>query len=198
MNIAAAKKIPWLFCVGSLLLFCSWLSEKHFESQAKGQREDMDRIQARMSSNHTIAQIWYSHIRQLETQPQKNDEAIAMASIFYMEFTLNVLQGAVAWGNENLEQRREFAEFREKKLENAKAAYSEKNFEKVVAIAATLRAFELQSANALISSYYAKYNTISEQEREANMWLRVFYIIGAALVGIAFARERFAESKNST
>ena len=147
--LKALRKLPWLYCIGSVLLFCSWLSEKHFQYEAKNRREDLDRLQVRMSSNHNIAQVWYSHIRLLDAQPEKNVEAIAMASLFYMEFTLNVLQSAVAWGNENIAQRKQFAEFREIRLEGAKAAYREKDYGKVISHAAQLRALELQAAGLL-------------------------------------------------
>lgn len=190
--ITALRKLPWLYCIGSLLLFGSWLSEKHFEYEAKNRREDLDRLQVRMSSNHNIAQVWYSHIRLLDSQPEKNVESIAMASLFYMEFTLNVLQSAIAWDNENMNERRQFAEFREGRLEQSKAAYREKDYVRVIANAAQLRALELQSAATLVPRNYRRYNELEEEERRWNSRLRVLYVLGAFLIGAAFVRDRLS------
>ncbi len=195
--LSVLRKLPLLYCIGSLLLFCSWLSEKHFEYEAKNRREDLDRIQVRMSSNHTIAQVWYSHMRLLHSQPEKNVEAIAMASLFYMEFTLNVLQAAVAWDNENMNERNQFAEFRENRLESAKAAYREKEYGKVISHADQLRDIELQSAGVLVPRNYKRYNEIEDEERRWNSLLRIFYVLGAVLVGVAFVRERWAKASSA-
>ncbi|MDI1240094.1 MAG: hypothetical protein PSV26_21645 [Polaromonas sp.] len=194
--LSVLRKLPWLYCIGSLLLFCSWLSEKHFEYEAKNRREDLDRLQVRMSSNHTIAQVWYSHIRLLDSQPERNFEATAMASLFYMEFTLNVLQSAVAWDNENMSERNQFAEFRENRLESAKAAYREKDYDKVISHAAQLRALELQSAGVLVPRNYKRYNELEDEERRWNSRLRIFYVFGALLVGVAFVRERSVKASS--
>jgi hypothetical protein len=188
--LAKLRQLPWLYCIGSVLLFLSWLSEKQFEYDAKSRRENLDRLQIMMTGNHTIAQVWYSHIRLLDSQAEKNQEAIAMASLFYMEFTLNVLQSAVAWDNDDLASRQAFAEFREQRLQTAKAAFRDKDFQQVIKTAAQLRALELQSAGILVPRNYKRYGELEADERRWNLRLRVSYILGALLIATALVRSK--------
>ena len=94
----------------------------------------------------------------LGTQEPKNSQAIAFASLWYMEFTVNALQSAVAWGNENLAERKKFVEMRQSELESAKAAFRDGQYEKVMSLASHLRTAELQSASRLASANSEHFN----------------------------------------
>ena len=190
MKRLAWKNIPWLYCIGSVLFLLSWLSDKQFEQEFMRKREELERLQRHISSNHNIAQLWYSHMLLLDTQEPKNSQAIAFASLWYMEFTLNALQSAVAWGNENITERKKFAEIWQSDLEPAKAAFRDGQYAKVSPLASHLRTVELQSASRLAS---ANNQHFSEIEAQKNFWgwlVRVFYVIGAGLIGFAFVRDR--------
>ena len=186
----AWKNIPWLYCIGSVLFFLSWLGEKQFEQEFMRKREELERLQRHISSNHNIAQIWYSQIHLLDTQEPKNFQAIAFASLWYMEFTLNVLESAVAWGNENMAERKKFAELRQSWLEAAKPAFRDGQYAKVISTASHVRSLELQSAGRLASANSQHFSEIEAQKSFWGWLVRVFYVIGAGLIGFAFVRDR--------
>ena len=190
MRRLAWKNIPWLYCIGSALFLFSWLSEKQFEQEFTGKREELERLQHRVSSNQNIAQLWYSHMLLLDSQEPKNPQAIAFASLWYMEFILNALQSAVAWGEENMAERKKFAEIGQSDLEPAKTAFREGQHAKVISIASHVRAIELRSAGRLASANNQHFSEIEARKKFWDWVVRVFYVIGAGLVGLAFVRDR--------
>jgi len=186
----AWKDIPWLYCIGAVLFFLSWLSEKPLEQEFTRKREELERLQRHISSNHNIAQLWFSHVLLLGTQEPKNSQAIAFASLWYMEFTVNALQSAVALGTENITERQKFVEMRLSELESAKAAFRDGQYEKVMSMASHLRTGELQWASRLASANSQRFNEIEAQKNFWGWLVRVFYVIGVGLIGFAFIRSR--------
>ena len=186
----AWKDIPWLYCIGAALFLFSWLSEKQLEQEFTRKRQELERLQRHISSNHNIAQLWFSHMLLLGTREPKNSQAIAFASLWYMEFTVNALQSAVAWGNENLAERKKFVEMRQSELESAKATFRDGQYEKVMSLASHLRTAELQSASRLASANSEHFNEIEAQKRFWGWVVLVLYVIGAGLIGFAFIRSR--------
>ena len=186
----AWRDIPWLYCIGAALFFLSWLAEKQLEQEFSRKREELERLQRHISSNHAIAQLWFSDMLLLGTQEPKNSQAIAFASLWYMEFMLNALQSAAAWGDENMAERKKFVEMRQSELESAKAAFRDGQYEKVMSLASHLRTAELQSASRLVSANSQHFNKI-EAQRDFWGWLvLVSYVIGAGLIAFAFIRSR--------
>jgi hypothetical protein len=186
----AWRDLPWLYCIGAVLFFLTWLSEKQLEREFTRKHEELERLQRHIWSNQNIAQLWFSHMLLLSSQEPKNSQAIAFASLWYMEFTLNALESAVAWGNENIPERRKFAEMRQSQLEPAKVAFQDAQYAKVTSLASHIRTFELQSASRLASANHQHFKEI-EAQRDFWGWLvRVFYVIGAGLIGFAFVRSR--------
>jgi hypothetical protein len=193
----AWKDLPWLYCVGAVLFFFSWLGEKQLEQEFTRKREELERLQRHISSNHNIAQLWFRHMLLLDTQEPKHPQAIAFASSWYMEFTVNALQSAVAWGDEDITERKKFAETRQSELQSAKAAFRDGQYPKVALMAAHLRTVELEWASRLAS---ANSRHVNEIEARGNVWgwlVRVFYVIGAGLIGFAFIRSRLRATDSS-
>ena len=186
----AWRNIPWLYCIGAVLFFLSWLGEKQLDQDFARKREELERLQRQSSSNNSIAQLWFSHMLLLSGQEPKNSQAIAFASLWYMEFMVNALQSAMASGNESIAERKKFAEMRQSELESAKSAFRDGQYPKVMSLASHLRTAELQYASRLASAN-AQY--LNEIEAQKNLWdwlVRVSYVIGAGLVGFAFIRGR--------
>ena len=186
----AWKNIPWLYCIGSVLLFLGWLGEKQFEQEFMHKRDELERLERRISSNRTGSQLWYSHMHLLDAQEPKNLQAVAFASLWYMEFTLNGLQSSVAWSDENTAQRNKFAELRLSTLEAAKPAFRDGQYAKVISMASHVRAVELQSMGRLVSENDQHFKELQAQE---NLWgwlVGAFYVIGAGLIAVAFIRDR--------
>jgi len=193
----AWKDIPWLYCIGAALFLFSWLSEKQLDQEFTRKREELERLQRHISSNHAIAQLWFSQMLLLGTQEPKNSQAIAFASLWYMEFMLNALQSAVAWGNENMAERKRFVEMRHSELESAKAAFRDGQYEKVMSLASHLRTAELQSASRLASTNSQHFNEIAAQRTFWGWVVLMLYVIGAGLIGFAFVRSRWRARDSS-
>jgi len=186
----AWKDIPWLYCIGLALLLLSWLGEKKFEQEFMHERGELERLQRQTWSNHTNAQLWYGHILVLDSQTPKNSQATAFASLRYMEFMLNALESGVAWGSANMAERKKFAELRQSALEPAKAAFRERQYEKVISRASHLSTVEIESAGRLA---WPNGRYFGETEAQRNFWgwlFRVSCVIGASLIGFAFVRDR--------
>lgn len=184
------KAFPWLYCIGATVLLLSWLGEKHLDRDFTRKRDELDRLQRQVSSNHNIGQLWFSHMLLLSAQEPKNPQAIAFASLWYMEYALNALDFTVAWGNENTAERKKFAELRQSQLEPAKAAFEAGQYEKVTTLASHVRTFELRSASRLAS---ANSQRLSEIDGQRDFWgwvIQVLYVVGAGLIGFAFVRSR--------
>ncbi len=192
----AWKEIPWLYCIGAVLFVLSWLIEKPLEHDFTRKREELERLQRHISSNHNIAQLWFSHMLLLGTQEPKNSQAIAFASLWYMEFTVNALQSAGALGNENVSERKKFAEMRQSELDSAKTAFQDGQYAKVMSMASHLRTVELQWAGRLASANLRHFDEIESQRNFWGWLVRVFYVVGAGLIGFAFIRSRL-HARNS-
>jgi hypothetical protein len=186
----AWKDFPWLYCIGAVLFFLSWLGEKQLEQEFTRKHDELERLQRQVSSNLNIAQLWFSHMLLLSAQEPKNSQAIAFASLWYMEFTLNALESAVAWGDKGLPDRKKFAEMRQTQLEPAKAAFQDGQFAKVASLASHIRTFELQSADRLASAINQHFKEIEARKDFWGWLVRVFYVIGAGLIGFALIRSR--------
>jgi hypothetical protein len=186
----AWKDIPWLYCIGAVLFFLSWVSEKQLEQEFTRKRDELERLQRHIASNQNIAQLWFSHMLLLSAQEPKNSQAIAFASLWYMEFALNALESAVAWGDKSMPDRKEFAEMRQTQLEPAKAAFQDAQYGKVSSLASHVRTFELRLADRLASANYQHFKEIEAQKDFWSWLVRVFYVIGAGLVGFALIRSR--------
>jgi hypothetical protein len=192
----AWRDIPWLYCIGATLFLLSWLGEKQLDQEFTRKREELERLQRHISSNHNIAQLWFSHMLLLGAQEPKNSQASAFASLWYMEFTVNALQSAVALGNETMAERRKFAEMRQSELEYAKAAFRDGQYAKVTSMASHLRTLELQWTSRLTSANSQRFDEIEAQKDLWGWLVRVFYVIGAGLIGFAFIRGRL-RARNS-
>ena len=190
----AWKNVPWLYCIGSALLFVTWLGEKQFEQEFVQEREELARLERRISSNRSISQLWYSHMHLLDAQEPKNLQAIAFASLWYMEFTLNGLQSSVAWSDENTAQRNKFAELRLSTLEAAKPAFRDGQYAKVISMASHVRAVELQSTGQLVSENDRYFKELQAREIFRDWLVRAFYVAGAGLIAFAFIRDRLRAS----
>jgi hypothetical protein len=186
----AWKDFPWLYCIGATLLLLSWLGEKHLDRDFARKRNELERLQRQVSSDHNVGQLWFSHMLLLSAQEPKNPQAIAFASLWYMEYTLNALDSAVAWGNENMAERRKFVEVRQSQLVPAKAAFEAGQYEKVTTLASHVRTFELQSASRLASANAQRLTEIDAQRGFWDWVISGVYVIGAGLIGFAFVRSR--------
>jgi hypothetical protein len=193
----AWRDIPGLYCIGAALLLFSWLSDKRLEQEFTRQREELERLQRHISSNHNIAQLWFGNMLLLGAQEPKNSQAIAFASLWYMEFMLNALQSAVASGDGNIAERKKFVEARQSELESAKAAFRDGQYEKVTSLASHLRTAELQSASRLASANSQHFNEIEARKNFWSWLVLVFYVIGAGLVAFAFIRGRLRARDSS-
>ena len=190
MKRLAWKNIPWLYCIGSVLFLLSWLGEKQFEQGFMRKRDELERLQRHISSNRNIAQLWYSHMHLLDTQESKNSQAIAFASLWYMEFTLNALQSTAASGSESMTERKKSAEIWQSDLESAKAAFRDGQYAKVISRASHLRTAELQSADRLATADDKHFSEIEAQRNFGGWLFLALYVIGAGLIGFAFVRDR--------
>ena len=88
----AWKDFPWLYCIGAILFLLFWLGEKHLERDFTRKRDEIERLERQISFNHNMGQLWFSHMLLLSAQEPKNPQAIAFASLWYMEYTVNALQ----------------------------------------------------------------------------------------------------------
>lgn len=186
----AWKDLPWLYCVGAALFLLAWLGEKELDRGFARQRDALERLQHQVASNRNLAQVWFSHMLLLGPHEPKNSQAVAFASLWYMEFALSALESAAAWGDENAAERKRLAEIAQSVLEPAKAAFRDGQYEKVASLASHVRSVELQGSGRLAS---ANYRHIAEIEAQNDFWarlVRALYVVGAGLVGLAFVRSR--------
>jgi len=185
----AWQDFPWLYCIGALVFLLAWLGEKQLDQQFSRKRDELERLQRQASSDHTIAQLWFSHMLLLGSQEPKKSQAVAFASLWYMEFTLRALEAAATWGG-NTAERKKFAEMWQTLLEPAKAAFRDGQYDKVTSLASHMRTAELQSATRLASANGQYLKEIEAQRDFRGRLVLVFYVIGAGLIGFAFVRGR--------
>jgi hypothetical protein len=143
------------------------------------------------------SQLWFGNMLLLGSQEPKNSQAIAFASLWYMEFMLNALQSAVAWGDGNIAERKKFVEARQSELESAKVAFRDGQYEKVMSLASHLRTAELQTAGRLASANSQRFNEIEARKSFWSWLLLVLYVIGAGLIAFAFIRGRLRTRDSS-
>lgn len=53
--------------------------------------------------------------------------------------------------------------------------------------------WDAQPLTLLVPRNYEHYNELEDEERSWNSRLRVFYVLGALIIGVAFVRERIAK-----
>jgi hypothetical protein len=192
MKHFAWRGIPWLYCVGAALFLFSWLVEKHFEQEFARQRDHLQRLEHQISSNRNVAQVWYSHMHLLGAQESKGsqDKAIAFASLWYMEFTVNALQAALAWGDESAAEQKKLVEGWQADLESARGAFRDGQYAKTITRASHVRSTELQWANRFASGYTRQFREIEAQKDLRDWIVRILYVVAAGLIGFAFVRDR--------
>lgn len=188
----ALREVPWLYCVGAALFLSAWLVEKHFEQQFARGHGQLQRLERQISSNRNIAQVWYSHMLLLGGQESKGsqEKAIAFASLWYMEFAVNALEAAVAWGDENAAEQKKLVESWHADLELAKTAFRDGQYAKTTSRASHLRSTELQWADRLASGYAQPLREIEAQKDLRDWIVRILYVVAAGLIGFAFVRDR--------
>ena len=188
----AWREIPWLYCVGAALFLFSWLADRHFEQEFARQRDQLQRLQHQISSNRNIAQVWYSHMHLLGAQESKGsqDKAIAFGSLWYMEFTVNALRAAVAWGDEDAAEQKKLAESWEADVESAKAAFQDGQYAKTILKGSHMRSTELQWTDRLASGQGQRFREIEAQKDLRDWIVRTLYVVAAGLIAFAFVRDR--------
>jgi hypothetical protein len=192
MKRLAWRHIPWLYCVGATLFLLSWLGEKQSEKEFARKHDHLLRLEHQLSTNRSIAQLWYSHMHLLGAQQPKGsqDQAVAFAALWYMEFTVNALQAAVAWGDENAAEQKKLVESRRADLEAAKTAFRDGQYAKAITISSHLRSTELQWADRLASGNSPHFRALEAQKDLRDWIFRILYLVAAGLIGFAFVRDR--------
>jgi hypothetical protein len=192
MKHLAWRNIPWLYCAGAVLFLLSWLVGKHFEQEFARKHDHLQRLEHQVASNRNAAQVWYSHMHLLGTQESKGsqEKAIAFASLWYMEFAVNALLAAVAWGDENAVEQKKLVENWQADLESARGAFRDGQYAKTVSRASHLRATELQWAERLASGHSQHFREIEAQKDLRDWIVWILYVVAAGLVGFAFVRDR--------
>jgi len=58
------KKVPWLICLGSVLLFTSWILQNYLQSSWAGEKEYLDKTQILVSSEEGQMNEWLTFLLQ--------------------------------------------------------------------------------------------------------------------------------------
>jgi hypothetical protein len=192
MKRLAWRNIPWLYCVGAALFLLSWLGEKQSGKELARKHDQLLRLERQLSSSRGIAQLWYSHMHVLGVQQPKGsqDQAIAFASLWYMEFTVNALQSAVAWGDENAAEQKKLVESWQADLESARTAFRDGQYARAMTRASHLRSTELRWADRLAAGNSQHFRELEAQQDLRDWIFRILYVFAAGLIGVAFVRDR--------
>jgi hypothetical protein len=187
-----ARTIPWLYFVGAVLFLLAWLVGKHFDQQFARKHDQLQRLEQQISSSRNIAQVWYSHMHLLGAQESKGsqEKAVAFASLWYMEFTMNALQAAVAGGSESPEEQKKLLEAWQADLESAKTAFRDGQYAKAISRGSHLRSIEFQWVDRLASGNAQRFREIEARKDQEDWGVRILCIVAAGLVGFAFVRDR--------
>lgn len=187
-----ARTIPWLYSVGAVLFLLAWLVGKHFDQEFARKHDQLQRLERQISSSRNIAQVWYSHMHLLGAQESKGsqEKAVAFASLWYMEFTVNALQAAVAGGNDDPAEQKKVVEGWQAELESAKAAFRDGQYARTILMASHLRSTELKWADRLASGNAQRFREIEARKDLQDWGVRILYVVAAGLIGFAFVRDR--------
>jgi hypothetical protein len=185
------ERLPIMYCLGSLLLFLSWVSDYEFQQKQRASREEIDQARTRIAINDALANTWLSTLVQLEAMNAEPHQK-ASAALQYVNFSGQVMSAAASEAIGVVDKRLGIAESRRELVRTTVARMKRGEYPAVIRTAYEMREIEEAVATVITDAIAVKYRRVEAKERRANWFVRFFYIAGAILVAIAFIRDRLS------
>lgn len=187
---ALRGKIPLLYCVGSILLFGSWICQNQFEQGWRRQRDDLDNLQFRASANEQMANTWFSTLLQLQAADASAADR-SSAALQYVAFMGNVFSASMSAGETDEAVRNNIGRNREAYLQDTLKAHQARDYEHVLANADRMRKSEEAVSRVISVGNLNRRNALQAAEDTWNFWFRALFVAGSILLAMTFLRDAY-------
>ena len=185
------RRIPVLYCIGSLFLFGAWVSESQFERGWRNQREELDHLQFRASINEVLANTWFATLMQLQSSGASPAEQ-SSAALQYVNFVGNVFSASMSQAETDAAVRDNIGRNREAYLQDTLQAHQAGNNAHVLENANPMRKAEEVMSRVISAGNLNHRRTLEAEENAWNLGFRILYIAGSVILAVTFLRDKLS------
>ena len=178
-----ANRSRWLKIAGSVLIFVSWCFQNFLQQDWKGQREDLDRLRQRLTTNDLLANVWLAAYQSQQAKPEIDLIASATMGLQYINFSHHVRASASRWlGNPDSDM----VKLSRSYFLEAESSRKSGDLSRILDLVGKARDLDESVAPTMASAMDEKYAAISDSEK---FWEKLFlmaYVLGALTLGSSF------------
>jgi hypothetical protein len=184
------NKIPWLFCLGSILIFASWLLQNHLQSTWLSEKNYLDTTQLLISIEEGHMTEWLIYRLQEQSKPNPDSAILGTCSLKYIQHSANILTWAATRITDQANNRLSLPFEKQQLFDKAVNWYRHGDFAHLIALADSMTKHQNKFGPDLIQKHNEKYVNVVQAEERSNFWFFWAYFIGTFLVGFDFIKSK--------